>query len=220
MSIWEEIYSRNEQLNKYPYDSVVSFIFKNFGKIPYEERKNIKVLEVGCGACNNVWFLAEQGFNTYGIDISETAIDFGKKVLERKNLNASLTIGSFAELPYENNYFDIVIDRLSLTHCPNLIDESLFEVNRVLKNDGLFFSIMFNTKHDGYKESIKKYSSINDYGFELVEDNYLKNVGPTYFIDDENTIVKKYFKIRNESITSNYFDNIVHSQTIMILTKQ
>ena len=219
MSIWEEIYSRNEQLNKYPFDSVVSFIFKNFGKLSYEERKNIKILEVGCGACNNIWFLSEEGFDTYGIDISKSAINFGKKVLEKKNLNANLMVGSFTELPYEDNYFDIIIDRLAITQCPTFIEDSLLNVKRVLKDEGLFFSIMFNTEHSGYKESIGKQESINNYGFMKVNDDYLSNLGQTYFIDNENTIIKKYFKIINLTKVSHEFDNKIHSQTIFILNK-
>ena len=40
-SAWEEAYSQGEQLNGYPYDSIVSFVFKNKPALSLNE--NIKV---------------------------------------------------------------------------------------------------------------------------------------------------------------------------------
>lgn len=218
---WEnEIYAKNKQLNKYPFDSVVSFIFRKFGNLSLEERSKIKILEVGCGACNNIWFLSEEGFDTYGIDISKSAIEFGTNRLKQKNLKATLNVGSFSELPYESNYFDVIIDRASITQAPQLINESLDSVKRVLKENGLFYTEFFNTNHNGYTKSVGIEETINDYGFMKVHDKYLSTEGgPTYFIDDNNTIIKKYFKILDmNKVTKNYND-IIDSSTIFILTK-
>ena len=54
--VWEKNY-RNKRYNKYPFDLVVSFIFKNFkNKI----RKNVKVLDLGCGGGNNSTLLQKK----------------------------------------------------------------------------------------------------------------------------------------------------------------
>jgi ubiquinone/menaquinone biosynthesis C-methylase UbiE len=218
---WEkEIYSKNKQLNKYPYDSIVSFVFRKFGHLSLEERYKIKILEVGCGACNNICFLSEEGFDTYGIDISKSAIEFGINRLKQKKLKADLKIGSFSELPYKNDYFDLIIDRLSITQSPQLINESLSSINRVLKENGLFYTEFFNTNHDGYTKSIGIEETINDYGFMKVHDKYLSTeAGPTYFIDDNNTIIKKYFKILDITKVTRNYNDIIDSTTIFILTK-
>ena len=49
-------------------------------------KKNIKVLEVGCGIGILSNLLAKKGFKTYGFDISKTAIKKAKKRYKRKNL--------------------------------------------------------------------------------------------------------------------------------------
>lgn len=49
-------------------------------------KKNIKVLEVGCGIGILSNLLAKKGFKTYGFDISKTAIKKAKKKYKRKNL--------------------------------------------------------------------------------------------------------------------------------------
>lgn len=77
---WEEnIYFKGKQLNVYPYDVLVSIVAKNFFHIPKENKKKIKVLDLGCGAGNNAKFLAENGLSVYGIDGSATAISTCKK---------------------------------------------------------------------------------------------------------------------------------------------
>ena len=73
---WEkDIYAKGMQLNDWPYSEVVSDIMKlTSGK----DRRQLRILEIGCGACNNLWFAAEVGFQVSGIDISKTAIEYGR----------------------------------------------------------------------------------------------------------------------------------------------
>ena len=220
MSIWEDnIYSQKKQLNKYPYDSVVSFIFRNFSNLSFEERKNIKILEVGCGAGNNISFLAKEGFDTYGIDISPSAIKFAKNMIKENNLNAELAVASFTSLPFKSNYFDVIIDRLAVTHCPDFIDDSLVEIKRVMNDNCKFFSIFFNTDHRGYTNSKDiENNIINKFGIKQVINDYL-SLAPTYFMDDNETILKKYFKIIDKVKITREFSNIKHSETQFILIK-
>ena len=56
----------------------MSFIFKNFkNKI----RKNVKVLDLGCGGGNNSYFIAKEGFDLYAVDGSNTSIQITRKKL-------------------------------------------------------------------------------------------------------------------------------------------
>ena len=60
-SFWEKtIYASGKQLNLYPYDSVVSFIFRSYPR--QKPRHQVHVLEIGCGAGNNLWFISREGF--------------------------------------------------------------------------------------------------------------------------------------------------------------
>ena len=54
---WEtEIYSAKRQLNKYPFDSLVSIVHYLFKK---KIKNNISALDLGCGAGNNTKFLID-----------------------------------------------------------------------------------------------------------------------------------------------------------------
>ena len=68
---WEENYKRGKAFNKYPYGELVSVFFNS---LKYSTTPVENILEVGCGAGNNLWFMGELGFNVYGVDGSETVV--------------------------------------------------------------------------------------------------------------------------------------------------
>lgn len=138
---------------RYPNEELLRFLGRNyFGSTYKEERSHIKVLEMGCGSGANLWMLAKEGFDTYGIDISKKALELAKQFLERWNVNAKLKQGSFTDLPFNCNSFDCVIDVFSM-YCLNdkefniALDESV----RVLNEGGKFFSYTPGVESDAFK---------------------------------------------------------------------
>ena len=74
ISTWERNYI-NKRFNKYPYDEVVSFIFKNYNNAT---RNKTKILDLGCGGGNNSYFIAKEGFDLYAIDGSKRVYKINK----------------------------------------------------------------------------------------------------------------------------------------------
>ncbi len=104
--------------------------------------KGGKVLELGCGAGDMTLVLAAKGYETYGIDISPTAIEWSKEKASERNLRADFRVGSVLDLSYfPDNYFDYILDGHCL-HCIIGKDRKklLSETLRVLKPGGIFFS--------------------------------------------------------------------------------
>ena len=130
---------------------------RNFFSIPKSKRKKIKILEVGCGSGGNLWMLANEGFRTYGLDISSKSIQITKQVLRKVNLKANLKVGSMTNLPYKNNYFDCIIDVFS-SSCLNAKDgnQFLIEMSRTLKKGGTFFSYFPSKNSKMFKSKNKK----------------------------------------------------------------
>ncbi len=137
--IWENEY-RNPKLislSDEPLKSVkdfVRFLRKNIGL----EISNLNILDLGCGNGKNSAYIAEQGNNEIvGIDISETALNYARKLVPTGNFTKQ-SIGQ--SLPFPDLTFDIVLDVTS----SNSLSESereiyLKETHRVLKNDGFLF---------------------------------------------------------------------------------
>ena len=146
---WESaIYGAGRHLNLYPDSAVVSFVLGRFAKAA--DRTAIRILDVGCGAGNNVWFLAREGFAAAGIDGARTAVDFARSRLDQDGLNADLVTGDFQTLPWLDNRFDCVIDGGAIA-CNRraVIERTLDEVRRVLRPGGLLLSMIYGIGHAG-----------------------------------------------------------------------
>ena len=149
-AIWEkEIYGKEKHLNRYPFDGVVSFVFRYAPKnLP---RESVRILEVGCGAGNNLWFAAREGFSVTGIDASVTAIEYARKRFAKEHLPGKFHVGEFPPLPFQPDVFDLVIDRAALTHTGfSTAEKAVSEIRRILKANGYFFCNVYGDQHSSY----------------------------------------------------------------------
>src|SRR6266536_3320200 len=111
---WErDIYGAGRQLNRYPFDAVVSFVFAN---APAKPRSETKILEIGCGAGNNLWFAAREGFAVTGIDTSPSAIAYARDRFRSERLAGEFHVAPFSSLPFPDDRFDLVIDRAAVSY--------------------------------------------------------------------------------------------------------
>jgi ubiquinone/menaquinone biosynthesis C-methylase UbiE len=126
----------------YPNESLIQFVASNWFSLDLDQRKTVRILEVGCGSGANLWMLAKEGFSVYGLDSSQTGLEVAQAHLRNKwGVAANLQCGSVTALPYATAYFDAVVDVVTLQHL-NLQDsaQALAEIYRVLKPDGRLFS--------------------------------------------------------------------------------
>ncbi|MCR5746369.1 MAG: class I SAM-dependent methyltransferase [Lachnospiraceae bacterium] len=109
---------------KWPNEELARFI----GRTYIEGREHLSALEVGCGTGANIRLLIEEGFETYGLDFDEKAIEYCKT----KYPSASYVVADMTKLPYNDNTFDCIIDIFS-SYCLNefLFRTFMKEVNRV-----------------------------------------------------------------------------------------
>lgn len=111
-------------------------LFLNFNNIP----KSGKLLELGCGSGDIAIWLSEKDYEVFGVDISDTAINWAKEKIDINNKKCNFFRHNLVTEDYfKNEYFDIIIDSLCL-HC--IIGEDrkilLSKVFNLLKQDGFF----------------------------------------------------------------------------------
>ncbi len=141
---WETVFN-SQAWGRYPTLGVIKFVALNFYK---RNRSEVRILEVGCGTGSNIWYMGREGFATYGIDGSKTAIDIAKKRMKDElgeEANVNLTVGDIIQLPYEDGFFDAVVD-LECIYANNLGNSKkiIEEIHRVLKPGGMFYSLSFS----------------------------------------------------------------------------
>ena len=140
---------------RYPNEELMRFMGRIFFSVPREERKDIKLLEVGCGSGGNLWAIAREGFDTYGVDLAAEGITLCHQMLEAWGCTATLSTGDMADLPYQSGFFDAVIDVFSSYCLPEKEFARYFDgVARVLKPGGKYFSYTPSKNSDVFKEAV------------------------------------------------------------------
>ena len=72
-------------------------------------RLNQKVLDLGCGSGRHSELLIKQGYQVYGCDVSAAAIKMTMERIRMLNLKGKFEVSYFNSLPYENEFFDMII---------------------------------------------------------------------------------------------------------------
>lgn len=166
--IWNDVYGKRFMTLWSPPEGVVQFVGRFLRKRltvdKYDELFSAKrILDLGCGNGAVAAFLARQGYEVYGIDLSEPAIQLGRELLKHEEMQAELVQGTATELPYQDNFFDCVVSYAVLDHMmPDDGRQAIRESWRVLKNGGLLFLTLADTRS-------KKFGS----GKEMAHNTYL-----------------------------------------------
>ena len=126
---------------KYPNEELCRFVGRNFSRLSQEQKQAVRLLEVGCGSGSNLWMLAREGFDTYGVDLSQESLALAERMLQGYGVKAALSAGDMTDLAFEDGYFQAVVDVFS-SYCLDAEHGRAFiaSVSRVLAKGGLFFS--------------------------------------------------------------------------------
>ncbi len=96
--------------------------------------KGESFLDIGCAFGYLVHYAQSYFKRVVGVDISEFAIEEAKKEFP----NLEFYVANAAHLPFHNGEFDVVTAIDILEHTPNVAN-SLKEINRILRKDGVAF---------------------------------------------------------------------------------
>jgi len=136
---------------RYPNEELLRFMGGYYFGIDRAQRRQVAILEVGCGSGANLWMIAREGFDAYGMDLSEEALKLCRSMLEDWQVEANLLPGDMSALPYADAQFDAVVDVFS-SYCLNEAQFAVYldEVSRVLKQGGRYFSYTPSKNSDAF----------------------------------------------------------------------
>ena len=156
---WDNIYKKHT-LKEIPWHSE---------KPPYSLIKSIKevkkglALDVCCGAGTNSIFLAKNGFEVKGIDISKKAIEIARSRAKKENVNIHFKAGNVLSLKNKNQ-FDFIFDRGCFHHMPKSYRSRFIKkIYAALKKNGRYHLMAFSKRNNFElslsEEDIHKYFS-------------------------------------------------------------
>lgn len=129
-------------------DYLNSFLYeKIYTPVPEEFRG--KILDVGCANGVYLYNLRNQGWDVYGIEPSQEAVNFARNKFALKNVKQ----GFLEDNNYPDEFFDVVTLRHVIEHLPDP-KEAIMEIKRILKKGGLL--IITTPNFDSINEKIFK----------------------------------------------------------------
>ena len=173
---WDKIYKEKGEIQ-----TEVSGLVRDSLNL-LKKRKVKKVLDLCFGTGRHAIFLAENGFEVYGIDISEKGKEITEKKIKEKNLkNVYLQVADMHQIPFEDKFFDAILAIYSLAHNDlEGLEQTISELERVLKPKGMLITTLIskNDPRCGTGEKIEPGTFIN------LDDSAEKDV-PHRFSDEK-----------------------------------
>ena len=129
------------------------------------------ILDCGCGVNSFQFYLAEQGFEVYGVDSYLPCLEKVEAWRDQSGLtNLKPTFGSVLKLPFTDFYFDgasciSVLEHMSVSseNSKLVLKGSINEMLRVLRKGAplvLTFDVNFGKKQRGLNITFKEYSEL------------------------------------------------------------
>lgn len=210
MAEWDQILREEWYSQEEPDELVVSLVTSLRKK-----NRKVRILDLGCGAGRNLIYMANQGFQAHGIDMSKTGLEFAKERLKKRNLEGYVVRGDMSLLPYLGSCFDAVICLYTIYHQKlKGIQKTISEIHRVLKERG---TLLMNFQ--------SKRSHMYGKGVKVEKDTFIRQNGPErgviHHFADKEEIEKllKYFKTVNIELRERESaDGYLQSRLIVIAT--
>jgi len=111
-----------------------------------------KTVDLGCGAGNYAVWLARQGFDVTGMDISSHAIKLANQLATAKGVQCRfVTVDLLGDLAEYQDSFEFAYDWELLHHIsPEDRTTYLKNVHRILKPKGVYLSVCFNERDSSF----------------------------------------------------------------------
>lgn len=200
-NLWEDLYSKKQEeaMMKFPFPVVMELANFYTKKYPNMKPEDINVLEIGCGSGSNIKYLAELGYNVYGIDISKTAVNYAKQSFIQSNLKGYIETASVDKLPFQDEFFHIVIEHgVLMCVYEDIYIKAIDEIYRVMTRGGLsLLTPKSETNTAGIKLKPDKYENnciFKDTGI------YINNINLSAVIKILNNRFSVVFLRRNDRI--------------------
>jgi SAM-dependent methyltransferase len=176
---WDKFYSDREKpipfFKNIPDESLLSYCMSNI-------LNKGKALDIGCGNGRNSLYLAKQGFDVIGIDISGESINWAQELSSDYTNKPDFKRRSIFEFEDKPKSFDFINDSGCFHHIKPHRRPHYFEsVLKYLKDDGYFSMTCFNLEGGANISDYDVYRDYSMHGGLGFSEYKLKRILETYF---------------------------------------
>lgn len=166
-NLYDELY--NEGYHNNPKASHTKTIYELIHKYV---NKHSKILDIGCSNGTGMLDLEKNGYDMYGIDIADKAIDICNA---RKLKNCK--VNSVTSIDFQDKYFDAIISTDVLEHLdPSEIKPAISECKRILKQNGIgIFVIATIPERSKVWQYIARQHDLKNLHTSIFNSNYWEN---------------------------------------------
>lgn len=159
-----------------------------------------KVLDAGCGSGRDSLFLASQGFDVTGVDISDVGIQKAQVAAEAKGLKATFAVGNLEHIDLADKTFDGVYSGYTLQETD--LEKSIAELARVSKQGAVARLALLERTN---------YEVPNDFDENLDHEQVMAIIGKHFTVDSQSS---------DEYEESDQYGKHKHVRLILQLTKK
>ncbi|MDP4143527.1 MAG: class I SAM-dependent methyltransferase, partial [Bacillota bacterium] len=180
-------------------------------------QRNFKIVDIGCGTGFPLLELAQRFGDSckfYGIDPWETAIERANRKREQYRIkNVEILKGVGENLPFNNEYIDIIISNLGINNFEKP-DDVISECFRVLNPKG---KLIFTTNLCGHFDEFYSVFKdvIDDLNFENEINNLNKHINKRHSIEDITILMNRNKFSIKKIVQDNYVMRFVDGSSFL-----
>ncbi|MER5887198.1 class I SAM-dependent methyltransferase [Streptomyces sp. NPDC001941] len=143
---WDEVWKSEE--GRRDWSAVDPWVAGTVGLL---RRRGVRdVLDLACGVGRHAVFLAGEGFDSWAVDASDTAVRETVAAAGRAGVRVEPSVGPMTRLPYEDASFDYVLAYNAIYHGDrDAVRATVREIHRVLRPGGLYQLTMLSRRNAG-----------------------------------------------------------------------
>lgn len=144
----------------YPSEWVIRTLLGSYPRLKLDKNRYnaAKILDIGFGDGRNFPLLNNCGFDIHGIETEPGIIDTVSEKMVAMGIPVTLSVGSNAVLPYEDNTFDFILASFSWYYigAGTRFEDNIREYSRVLKPGGQVIATLASEETFIFKGGIDK----------------------------------------------------------------
>jgi ubiquinone/menaquinone biosynthesis C-methylase UbiE len=147
---WDRILPEKAYSPEEPDKTVVDFA----GSL--RRSNKMRVLDLACGGGRHAVYMSEKGVEVTAVDISWAGLEMTRGRLNSEDLTAGLVRSVMNTLPFDDSVFDAVICTRAIHHQRlKAIQETVFEMRRVLRKDGMVLIDFLSKRTHSYGKGVE-----------------------------------------------------------------